>query len=70
MKFDTDALNAVTGDAALQATTGKEKKKKLKDLLVRGVPVDMYDTLKENGLTFAGYAKAAVQEKMKRDGLI
>lgn len=51
VKFDDlDELDSATSKAALQATSEK-KTKKLKDMLVRGVPVEIYDALKENGLT-------------------
>lgn len=70
MKFDDiDALDDVASEAALQATTTKEPKK-LKDIMIKNVSVDLYNILKENGHTFGGFAKAAVQEKMQRDGLL
>lgn len=69
MKFNQDDLEEVTAEAALQAKTVKEVKE-TKTLTIRGVSAEQVKTLKENGFTYAGFAKAAVQEKMKRDGLI
>lgn len=70
-KFDLDALDEVGKEAGLQAKSAPSTKtKKTKELVVRGVPVEVYEILKANGHTFAGYAKVAIQEKMKRDGLL
>ena len=69
MKFDEDELKAATGEAALAAKE-EEPAKKFKDMIIKKVSIDLYNILKENGHTFGGYAKVAVQEKMKRDGLL
>ena len=65
--LDEYELDKAAGAASLQS---REEETETKDLLVRGVPVSIYKTLKTNGFTFAGYSMMAVQEKMKRDGLI
>jgi len=67
--LDEYELDQAAGKASLQSRE-EEEEAETKDLLVRGVPVAIYKTLKTNGFTFAGYAKMAVQEKMKRDGLL
>ncbi|MGE4396076.1 MAG: hypothetical protein AB7D34_01330 [Sulfurimonas sp.] len=69
MKFDTVELDRAAAGAALHATETKEVKK-AKEFVVRGVPAEWPEILKAHGHSFAGYAKIAVQEKMKRDGLI
>ena len=69
MKFDDTALDEVTSEAALQAAPVKESKG-LKDIMIKKVSIELFDILKAHGHTFGGYAKVAIQEKMKRDGLI
>ena len=69
MKFDSEALADATGAADLKAVDAPVAKQ-FKDIMIKKISVDIYNILKENGHTFGGYAKVAVQEKMKRDGLL
>ena len=84
VKFDMEALEEVTKEAALHATGPKEVDLdevlpkgvrikngiKVKDIMIKNISVDLYDILHDNGHNFGSYAKIAVQEKMKADGLI
>jgi len=67
-KFDKleNKFRKVTNKASLKNNTGKS----LKNILVYNVPVEWTELLKENGMSFSSYAKIAVLEKMKKDGLI
>jgi len=67
-KFDKleNKFRKVTNKASLKNNTGKS----LKNILVYNVPVEWTELLKENGISFSSYAKIAVLEKMKKDGLI
>jgi hypothetical protein len=38
--------------------------------LIYNVPVEWTEILKENGISFSSYAKMAILEKMKKDGLL
>ncbi len=69
IKFDEEELAAATGGADLKAVVAAAPKQ-FKDIMIKKISVEIYDKLKENGHTFGGYAKVAVQEKMKRDGLL
>ena len=67
-KFDKleNKFRKVTNKASLKNNTGKS----LKNILVYNVPVEWTELLKENGISFSSYAKIAILEKMKKDGLI
>ena len=68
-KFNIDetAADKITNKAALKDNTETV----LKDFTLRKIPKAWADAIKtEAGQTFAAYARAAVLEKMKRDGLI
>lgn len=67
-KIKYDELDTAAGAAELQSKSSFASEKK--DMLVRGVPVDWTDLLTEHGHKFASYARIAVQEKMKRDGIL
>lgn len=68
-KINLDALDETAESAELKATA-KPKAKQFKDILIKKVSVEIYNILRENGHTFGGFAKIAIQEKMKRDGLL
>jgi hypothetical protein len=68
-RIDLDQLDAAADEAALKAA-GVEAEIAKKNIMVKGVPVSWFDTLKDNGHAFGSYARIAVQEKMKRDGLL
>jgi len=67
-KFDgiENKLNKVVKNASLHSV----KEKKGKNILVYNVPVEWSEILKEHGFSFSAYAKMAIIEKMKRDGLL
>lgn len=67
--INLEALESSANEAALHGKT-EPAAQKTKEFVVRGVPADIPLILKKHGHTFAGFAKIAVQEKMKRDGLI
>ena len=48
----------------------KTKEKTGKNIIIYNIPIDWVETIKENGISFSSYAKMAIMEKMKRDGLI
>ena len=67
-KFDNleDKFKKVANKASL-----KDNKEKLtKNILIYNVPAEWTKILKENGISFSSYAKMAVLEKMKKDGLL
>jgi len=68
--INLEALDSSADEAKLQGKIESAPPTKTKEFVVRGVPADIPIILKEHGHTFAGFAKIAVQEKMKRDGLI
>jgi len=59
-------LKKVTDKAFLKSN----KEKETKNILIYNVPVEWTKLLKENGISFSGYAKMAILEKMKKDGLL
>jgi len=61
-----DKLNKVTNKAPLTSKEDKEQK----NILIYNVPAKWSEILKENGISFSSYAKIAILEKMKKDGLI
>jgi len=44
--------------------------KTTKNIVIYNIPVSWIETIKENGFSFSSYAKMAVMEKMKKDGLL
>lgn len=67
-KFDNieNKLEKVAKKASL--TSNKEKN--VKNILIYNVPVEWTEKLKENGISFSSYAKMAILEKMRKDGLV
>ncbi len=61
-----DKFKKVTNKASLKNNTFKSSK----NILVYNVPVEWTEILKENGISFSSYAKMAILEKMKKDGLL
>jgi len=59
-------FNEVVNRASLK----ENDKKETKNILVYKIPKEWVDILKENGMSFSSYAKMAILEKMKKDGLI
>jgi hypothetical protein len=59
-------LKKVTDKASLKSN----KEKETKNILIYNVPVEWTEILKENGISFSSYAKMAILEKMKKDGLL
>jgi hypothetical protein len=47
-----------------------KEKKITKNILIYNVPVEWTEILKENCMSFSSYAKIAILEKMKKDGLL
>jgi len=67
-KFDNleDKFKKVANKASLK----DNKENKTKNILIYNVPILWYETLKENGISFSSYAKMAILEKMKKDGIL
>jgi hypothetical protein len=67
-KFDDleNKLDKVVKKASLKS----KKDKSAKNILIYNVPVEWTEILKEKGIPFSSYAKMAVLEKMKKDGLM
>ena len=67
-KFDKleDKFQKVANKASLK----NNKEKLSKNILVYNVPMEWTEILKENGISFSSYAKMAILEKMKKDGLL
>jgi len=67
-KFDKleDKFQKVANKASLKNNTEKLSK----NILVYNVPIEWTEILKENGISFSSYAKMAILEKMKKDGLL
>jgi len=67
-KFDNleDKFKKVANKASLK----DNKENKTKNILIYNVPVLWYEILKENGISFSSYAKMAILEKMKKDGIL
>ncbi|MCF6173805.1 MAG: hypothetical protein L3J44_08515 [Campylobacteraceae bacterium] len=67
-KFDNleNKLDYVVKKASLKS----KKSKETKNILIYNIPVEWTDILKESGFSFSSYAKIAILEKMKKDGLI
>ena len=67
-KFDNleDKFKKVVNKASLT----DNKKKQTKNIVIYNVPSLWSKILKENGVSFSSYAKMAILEKMKKDGLL
>jgi len=67
-KFDNleDKFKKVTNKASLK----NNNEKQTKNILIYNVPLEWTEIIKRNGMSFSSYAKMAVLEKMKKDGLI
>jgi len=67
-RFDEieNKLSKVVKGASLHSV----KEKKEKNILVYNVPIEWVEILKNSGFSFSSYAKMAIMEKMKRDGLL
>jgi len=59
-------IEKAIGKASLQNNSEKETK----NILIYNVPKEWSDILKTNGIAFSTYAKMAILEKMKKDGLL
>jgi hypothetical protein len=67
MKLDKVEKNL---DKVNKASLKNNKERKTKNILIYNVPSEWIEILKDNGFSFSSYAKMAILEKMKKDGLI
>jgi len=65
-----DKLDKNFNEVVNKASLKENDKKETKNILVYNVPKEWIDILKANGMSFSSYAKMAIIEKMKKDGLI
>ena len=56
--------------SAIKKAPLKTSDKTTKNIVIYNIPVSWVETIKENGFSFSSYAKMAVMEKMKKDGLL
>jgi hypothetical protein len=59
-------FNKVASKASLKNSNTVE----FRNMMVYKIPTEWIEILKNNGFSFSTYAKLAIQEKMKRDGLL
>ena len=62
-------LEEIAGGAALKENE-TTRKKKTKNILVYGVPVEWQELIESNGETFSGFAKRAIRKLLKEEDLI
>lgn len=48
----------------------KTSNQETKNIVIYNVPAEWIEIIKNNGFSFSSYAKMAVIEKMKKDGLL
>jgi len=67
-KFDAieKKLDKVVSQASLKNRDETQKK----NIVIYNVPKEWSEILKAQGISFSAYAKLAIQEKMRRDGLL
>ena len=65
-----DKLDKNFNEVVNKASLKENDKKETKNILVYNVPKEWIDILKANGMSFSSYAKMAIIEKMKKDGLL
>lgn len=65
-----DVFDKVIGTAVLKHNDNSDDKDVVKAINVYNVPRIWINILKENGYTFAGFAKMAIHEKLKELKLI
>ena len=65
-----DKLDKNFNEVVNKASLKENDKKETKNIIVYNVPKEWIDILKANGMAFSSYAKMAIFEKMKKDGLI
>lgn len=65
-----DKISKTTVNSAVKNAPLQTKEKTGKNIMIYNVPIYLVETIKENGISFSSYAKMAIIEKMKRDGLI
>jgi len=56
--------------SAIKKAPLKTSDKANKNIVIYNIPVSWVETIKENGFSFSSYAKMAVMEKMKKDGIL
>jgi len=56
--------------SAIKKAPLKTSDRTTKNIVIYNIPVSWVETIKESGFSFSSYAKMAVMEKMKKDGLI
>ena len=70
-KISRTTVNSAVKNAQLQTKEKTDENEKTsKNIMIYNVPIYLVETIKENGISFSSYAKMAIIEKMKRDGLI
>ncbi len=65
-----DAIEEKFEKVVSKASLKSKKSRDLKNIMVYNVPKEWSEILKNSGISFSTYAKMAIQEKLKRDGLI
>ncbi len=65
-----DAIEKKLDKVVAQASLKSKKEKAFKNIMIYNVPVEWSEAIKSQGISFSTYAKLAIQEKLKRDGLI
>ena len=65
-----DNLESKLSKVISKASLENKREKNTKNILIYNVPKEWSDILKQNGISFSSYAKMAILEKMKSDGLL
>jgi hypothetical protein len=70
-KFDEEALAEATGKAAMKTAPANEAVETQRQTIVYDIPKAWLKAVKEKRhSTISGYMRAALQEKLERDGAI
>lgn len=69
MTVNEKIVKGITTGATL-VNNPKKEKENLKTVNVYGIPAEWIGAIKDKGYSFAAFARHAIEEKMKREGLL
>jgi hypothetical protein len=70
-KFNEDALDAAVNKSAMKVSVDSEEVEMQPQTIIRNIPKPWINAVKNKAhATLGGYMKAALREKLERDGLI
>lgn len=69
-KINTDAFNQLSKSAGLSHEASNNETATRKNTSIYDIPLTWIEIIKKEPISLSSYVKVALQEKLKRDGLI